>query len=181
MTSDETPKETPEQKIARLYQALGLDKITQRQEEQAKMLDGVIHELGNTNQNVANQIGGLKQWLESLIQPQQGQTPQVQVVQPEQSTIPQGIGSILMSDPQTKMQMIQSIGEIIRLIKGQPEVSTGSGSINMQNMLMEWFARVMQASLDGMASQVYGVQFKPPKNIVNSTVRLGNVPQHGPE
>ena len=177
MTSDDSIKETPEQKIARLSNALGIDKLVQRQEEQAKMLDGVIHELGNTNQNISN----LKTWLQSLVQPQQGQeVPQVQVVQPEQP-IPQGLGSILMADPQTKMQMIQSIGEIIRLIKGQPEAATGSGSINMQNMLMEWFARVMQASLDGMASQVYGVQFKPPKNIVNSTVRLGNVPQHGPE
>lgn len=181
MTSDETSKETPEQKIARLSQALGIDKIVQRQEEQAKMLDGVIHELGNTNQNVANQIGGLKQWLESLVQPQPGQQPQVQVVNDSQPQMPQGIGGILMADPQTKMQMIQSVGEIIKLIRGQPEVPSGSGSINMQNMLMEWFARVMQASLDGMASQVYGVQFKPPKNIVNSTVRLGNVPQHGPE
>ena len=181
MTSDETPRESPEEKIARLRHAMGIDKIEQRQEEQAKMLDGVIHELGNTNQNVANQIGGLKQWLESLVQPQQGQTPQVQVVPGQEQQMPQGMASMLMADPNAKIQMIQSIAEIVRMIRGGSPQPEANGGINMQNMLMEWFARVMQASLDGMASQVYGVQFKPPKSIVNSAVRLGNVPQHGPE
>ena len=179
MTSDESPKETPEQKIARLSNALGIDKLVQRQEEQAKMLDGVIHELGNTNQNISN----LKTWLQSLVQPQQGQeVPSVQVVQPEQQPIPQGMASMLMGDPTAKMEMIKSVAEIVRMLRGAPAEATANGGINMQNMLMEWFARVMQAYLDGMASQVYGVQFKPPKNIVNSAPRIGNVLEsHGPE
>lgn len=179
MTSDESPKETPEQKIARLSNALGIDKLVQRQEEQAKMLDGVIHELGNTNQSISN----LKTWLQSLVQPQQGQeTPQVQVVPPEQPQIPRGMASMLLGDPAAKMEMIKTVTELVRLIRGGPSEVSGSGGINMQNMLMEWFARVMQASLDGMASQVYGVQFKPPKNIVNSAPRIGNIIEsHGPE
>lgn len=179
MTSDESPKETPEQKIARLSNALGIDKLVQRQEEQAKMLDGVIHELGNTNQNISN----LKTWLQSLVQPQTGQAqPTVQVTNEVPPQMPQGMASMLMADPQSKMEMIKSVAEIVRMIRGGNVESTANGGINMQNMLMEWFARVMQASLDGMASQVYGVQFKPPKNIVNSAPRIGNVLEsHGPE
>lgn len=181
MTSDETPKESPEQKIARLSQALGIDKLVQRQEEQAKMLDGVIHELGNTNQNISN----LKTWLQSLVQPQQGeQQPQVQVLPSQEPQIPQGMAGMLMGDPQAKIQMIQSIAEIVKMLRGGNPEPQANGGINMQNMLMEWFARVMQASLDGMASQVYGIQMQPPKGILNSAqrVRIGNVPEsHGVE
>jgi len=146
------------------------------------MLDGVIHELGNTNQNISN----LKTLLQSLVQPQGQpveQTPQVQFVGQPEPQVPQGMAGMLMGDPAAKMEMIRSIAEIVKMLRGGTPEPQANGGINMQNMLMEWFARVMQASLDGMASQVYGIQMNPPKGILNSAprVRIGNVSEHGVE
>ena len=131
MSEDNHITETPEQKFNRLVetvkQSIGLDTINQRMDEQAKMLDSVIKELGNTNTTLSKIIPHVNRWIAI----ENGQTTTEPQQQASQNTAKEVASQLATMPREARMQMIKDVGqgisetlkglaEAYRTIKGQP-------------------------------------------------------------
>jgi hypothetical protein len=114
---DNTIIETPEDKIKRIVeivkQDLGFTNINQRMDEQAKMLDAVIKELGNTNASINQIVPHIDRWLKM----EQGQNNTTTV-----STTSVGSNALTPSITMDKMTLAKEIAgpiaEIVKAIRG---------------------------------------------------------------
>lgn len=170
MSDESTAPETPQQKIERLAHAvgnvLGVDKLIQMQEEQAKRLDNMLHELGNTNQNVTR----IAEYLEQAAQPQTTTTGTA--TQMPQTLHPEPIGN-MMQDPIMKAELISKLSEglaqLINAVKGNTGQATPSPFAQLGEQMV---TDLIRATVDDVQQRVYNIRKLPPPNVRSL---------HGPE
>ena len=163
--------ETPEQKFARLVENVrassGINELTQRFEEQAKVVDGLIHELGNTNQSLNQVIAIINKSAQAQQQPQ---TSAASPTFTPTSTMPSAMSALNSLPPEMKANLITSasdaLARLVQAWKGSPSVSSDP----MGEMGKQLMQDLFRATVDDIQQRVYGIRKLPPANLSGHTL-----------
>lgn len=144
ISKDEISQEEKLNRITEvIIKKIEIHKILERQDEQQKMLDAVIHELGNTNQSMNQLVTQINQVFSGV--QQQAQAPSMEIPQ---------MGN---TSPELKLQTLSSvlpaISDIVRTIKGSNAPQNNGGWF--EDFSKQIIANMLQAGVDGMMRNVY--------------------------
>ena len=154
--------ETPTQKLERLSQALGVDKINQRIDELNQTQNRILQELGNTNQNLNSALEWIRDFSNKVNQaggiPQQQQT--TQQTQNMANTLQQ-------LPPEMKANLISSASDALSRLVQAWKGSTPQGPDPMAEMGKQLMQDLFRATVDDIQQRVYGIRKIPPQSALS--------------
>lgn len=146
--------ETPEQKLGRLSNMLGIDKIREQIDDLNKMQNRLLSELGNTNQNINAALEWIKDFSNKINQA--GGIPQRQQTETQQQPPAGGLMQMMQGGVSFK-----DVAEAIRALKGNDQPQTSEFAQLGQQMVTD----LIRATVDDIQQRVYGIRKLPPPNL----------------